>query len=178
MNTRLMLLLAFSASGFAADTTVARVFDNPLRVAEAEIVPLVEAMPADKFNFAPSNGEFKGVRTFAQQAKHLAAVLYISAAAADKQEKPPVDTGGESGPEAVKTKEQIVKFMKDAFAYAHQVMSRLTAQNQVELVKSPFGGPEVARGAIAQVTSWHSFDHYGQMVVYARMNGIIPPASR
>ncbi len=167
-----------SAAAFAAETTVAKVYDGQLSMIEGEIVPLVDAMPADKFSFAPANGEFKGVRTFAEQAKHVAAVIYIAAAAA-KQEKPPVDLGqGENGPDSVKTKADILKFLKDSFAYAHKVMLSLDAKNQMELVKSPFGGPDVARAGIASATVWHTFDHYGQMVVYARMNGIIPPASR
>jgi hypothetical protein len=77
-----------------------------------------------------------------------------------------------------KTKEDIVKFLKDAFAYAHKGMQMLTAENQLEMVPSPFGSGSAARGGIASAAAWHSFDHYGQMVVYARMNGIVPPASR
>jgi hypothetical protein len=57
-------------------------------------------------------------------------------------------------------------------------MGTLTEENQFDLVKSPFGGPDDARVGIASTPVWHSFDHYGQMVVYARMNGVIPPASR
>ena len=43
---------------------------------------------------------------------------------------------------------------------------------------APTGGEKVSRLSVANVAIWHTFDHYGQMVVYARMNGIIPPASR
>ena len=104
-------------------------------------------------------------------------MVYIAAAAA-RQEKPPVDTGGESGPDAARSKDQIVQFVKAAFTYAHQAMATLTDRNQLDMVKSPFGGPDVARAGIASATVWHSFDHYGQMVEYLRMNGVIPPASR
>jgi uncharacterized damage-inducible protein DinB len=118
------------------------------------------------------------VRTFGEQVKHIAAVNYMAGAAAAK-EKPPVDPGtGENGPDSVKTKAQIVQFLKDSFAYGHQVMAGLTAENQLEMVPAPFPGmPPMARGFIANLTIWHSFDHYGQMAVYARMNGVIPPAS-
>jgi len=170
--------LLLSAAAFAADApTIAKLFDGPVTTAEREIVPLVEAMPAGKFNFAPADGEFKGVRTFAAQAKHLAAVVYI-VAAASLSEKPPIDTGGEDGPASVQTKEQIVAFMKDAFAYAHKAALALTPENQLQMVKSPFGQGQMARAAAVDIVGWHSFDHYGQMVEYARMNGIIPPASR
>jgi hypothetical protein len=45
-------------------------------------------------------------------------------------------------------------------------------------VKSPFGEGNATRASLATIFAWHSFDHYGQAVVYARMNGVIPPASR
>jgi hypothetical protein len=169
----------FAGCAFAqGPATVAGIFDGQLKTAESEIVSLVEAMPAEKMNFAPTDGQFKGVRTFAEQAKHVSAVLYMVAAAAN-EEKPPVDIGaGESGPASVKSKEEVVKFMKDSFAYAHKVMSTLTAANLTKMVKSPFGQGEMAKGAAASLVVWHTFDHYGQMVVYARMNGIVPPASR
>ena len=85
---------------------------------------------------------------------------------------------GESGPASVKSKEQVIQFMKDAFAYAHKVMGTLTAENLTKMVKSPFGEGQMAKGGAASLVVWHTFDHYGQMVVYARMNGIVPPASK
>lgn len=171
-------LLLSAAAAHAADTpTVGKVFDGTVTSAEREIVPLVEAMPADKFSFAPANGEFKGVRTFAAQAKHIAAVVYM-VSAASLSEKPPVELGGEGGPDSVKTKEQIVAFMKGAFTYAHKAALALTPANQLQMVKSPFGQGEMPRASAVEIIGWHSFDHYGQMVEYARMNGIIPPASR
>src|ERR1051325_672125 len=84
--------------GAADAPTIASIFDDQVSNIEHEIVPLVQAMPADKFGFAPTNGTFQGVRTFAQQAKHVAAVMYMVSAAALDQ-KPPVDLGtGENGP--------------------------------------------------------------------------------
>jgi len=171
-----ILLLSITAA--AADApTVAKLYDNPIADLEHEMVPLAEAMPAEKFDFAPTAGSFQGVRTFAQQVKHVAAVNFLVAAAA-LGEKPPVDTGGEKGPDSVKTKDQIVQFLKDSFAYAHKAALTLTPARQMELVKSPFGNSQVARGYLVSIVVWHSYDHYGQMAVYARMNNIIPPASR
>ncbi len=170
------MLLSGGAFG-AEKTTVAKLYDNDLSMVEKEVVSLAEAMPAGKYNFAPTAGEFKGVRTFALQAKHLATVIYMVAAAA-RGEKPPLDLGsGENGPDSVASKDQIVAYLKGSFAYAHKIMETLNEGNVLEMVKSPFGSDE-ARGALAATTVWHSFDHYGQMVVYARMNGIVPPASR
>jgi len=158
--------MCVSAACAAEAPTVAKLYDAQISTAEGEIVSLVEAMPADKFSFVPTNGEFKTVRTFAQQAKHLAAVIYLVSAAA-RNEKPPVDTGGENGPAAVVSKEQIVKFLKEAFVYAHTAANGLTAGNQTELVKSPFGDGQMARGSCLAIAVSHSFDgcgsHAGQI---------------
>jgi DinB superfamily len=183
MNRRLVfsvsgfgIFLVCASAAWAADQpTVANIYDRQLTIVEHDVVGLAEAMPADKYGFAPTQGEFKGVRTFAEQVKHLASVVYLSSAAVLGQ-KPPVDTGGEAGPASVKTKEQIVAYLKGAFAYGHKAMNSLTEKNQLDLVQSPMG--ESTRAASAGMAAWHSFDHYGQMVVYARMNGIVPPASR
>lgn len=180
-HTTIILLggALLTSVAFGADKiTVSKLYDSQLSMVESEVVSLAEAMPAEKYGFAPTNGEFKGVRTFALQVKHLASVIYMAAAAA-KEEKPPMDLGsGENGPDSVKTKEQIVQYLKGSFAYAHKVLGTITEGNMLDMVKSPFGGPDVARAGIASATVWHSFDHYGQMVVYARMNGVVPPASR
>ncbi len=174
----LLTLLAVAAPSLAADS-VGPTFDRAIKSAESEVVSLVEAMPADRFNFAPTQGEFKGVRTFGLQARHIATVIW-EVAAASNREKPPVDIEGkdENGPDSLRTKEQIVRYLKDAFAYAHKAFSGLTAETEQQLVPSPFGNNQVTRGYLAASVAWHSFDHYGQMVVYARMNGIVPPASR
>jgi DinB superfamily len=157
--------------------TLTQVLDGGVKTIESEFIPAAEAMPEDKYNFAPTNGEFKGVRTFAQQVKHVAAVNYMVGAAI-LGEKPPVDVGGESGPDSLKSKADIVKFAKDSFAYAHKAVATITMENAIGEVKSPFGEGKTTRAGLAGVFAWHGFDHYGQMVEYLRMNGIIPPASR
>ncbi|HUM06710.1 MAG TPA: DinB family protein [Terriglobales bacterium] len=158
-------------------TTVTSVLDGTVKTIESELVPAVEAMPEDKFSYAPTNGEFKGVRTFAQQAKHIAAVNYIVAAAI-LGEKPPVETGGESGPDSVKSKADIVKYLKDSYTYVHKAVGTVNAENAVAPIKNPFGEGTATRLGMATVFAWHGFDHYGQIVVYLRSNGIVPPASR
>ncbi len=157
--------------------TISSVMDGTVKNLESEFVPAAEAMPEDKYGFAPTNGEFKDVRTFAQQIKHVAAVNYIVGAAI-LGEKPPVDTGGEKGPDNVKSKADIVKFLKDSFEYAHKAVASVNEGNAVEPIKNPFGKESTTRLSMAPVFAWHGFDHYGQMVEYLRMNGIVPPASR
>jgi len=161
----------------AETLTVTQVLDHTVTNLERDFVPAAQAMPEDKFDFAPSNGEFKGVRTFAQQIKHVAAVNY-ELGAAILSEKPPVDIGDESGPASLSSKADIIKYLNDSFAYVHKAIATINDKNLIELVKSPFGEMKVSRLSLATTISWHGFDHYGQMVVYLRMNGIVPPASR
>jgi hypothetical protein len=157
--------------------TVTMILDRGLNYPESEVVPAAEAMPDDKYNFAPSNGEFKGVRTFGQQVRHVAAANYMICAAI-LAEKPPVELGGENGPPSMTTKADSVKFLKDSYAYCHKAYSSINADNATGQVQSPFGPNKVSRLGLAVLNVGHDFDHYGQMVEYLRMNGIIPPASR
>jgi hypothetical protein len=165
---------------FAADPTsaIGKALDQELKVAESDIVPLVEAMPADKFGFAPSNGSFKNARTFQQQATHSAFVIYAVASAILGEKNPSEAGQSENGPPSIQGKEATVKYLKDAFAYGHKAIATINEKNVTELVASPFGNNKVTRLAMASVAVWHTFDHYGQMVVYARMNGVVPPASK
>jgi uncharacterized damage-inducible protein DinB len=157
--------------------TVTQVLDRSVMNMEHEFSSAAEAMPEDKFEFAPTNGEFKGVRTFGEQIKHVAAVNYIFGAAI-LSEKVPVDVGDESGPASVKTKAEILSYLKDSFAYVHKAIETVNEKNLVDPLKSPFGEGSVTRLGLATSVAAHGFDHYGQIVEYLRMNGIVPPASR
>lgn len=158
--------------------TFASVLSGQLSGVEHELVPAAEAMPADKYDFAPTQGEFKGVRNFGTQMKHIAAVNYMIGGAI-LGEKPPVDMGAdENGPANVKSKDEIVKYLKDSFAYLHKAMNSITAANVLEPIKAPWGDQKTTRLAMSVIGVGHPFDHYGQIVEYLRMNGIIPPASR
>src|SRR5271166_6070081 len=157
--------------------TFAMVFDRNLTNVEKEVVSAAEAMPDDKFNFAPTQGEFKGVRTFALQVKHIAVANY-GLGSAILGEKPPMDLKGENGPDNITSKADVVKFLKDSFTYAHKAANSIDENNVLGMVPSPFGPNKVTRLGLAIGMISHPFDHYGQMVEYLRMNGIVPPASR
>ena len=165
------------AKGGDQKPTFAMVYDRTLSGIEKEVVPAVEAMPDDKFNFAPTQGEFKGVRTFAQQAKHIAAVNYLLGSAI-LSEKPPVNLGSENGPDNITSKADVVKFLKDSFAYLHKALGSIDETNILGQVQSPFGPNKVSRMGLSLIAISHPFDHYGQMVEYLRMNRVVPPASR
>jgi uncharacterized damage-inducible protein DinB len=183
----LVLATVLSNAAFAANPqaaapaqkpTFAMVYDKLISSAEKEVVDAADAMPEDKYNFAPTGpGEFKGVRTFAQQVKHIAAVNYMVGAAL-LGEKPPVDVNGESGPANITSKADIMKYLKHSFVYAHKSVTDLHANTLLEEVKAPFGNRPMTRLTIVSIMIYHPYDHYGQMVEYLRMNSIIPPASR
>lgn len=157
--------------------TVSKVMDSQLKSVEGEFVSAAEAMPEEKYTFAPTEGEFKGVRDFGTQVKHVATVNYLVGAAM-QTEKSPVDVSDENGPASMTKKDDIVKYLKDSFAYLHKAYAGLNEKNAVELVPSPFGQGKSTRLGMATLIVGHCFDHYGQMVEYLRMNSIIPPASR
>jgi uncharacterized damage-inducible protein DinB len=150
-----------------------------LKIVRATIVSAADAMPADKYGFAPTDGEFKGVRTFGQQVKHLAATNYILAAAA-LGEEPPAGAGDETGPETVRTKTEILDYLNGSFDYLGKAIDAIGDKNAA--VKhspiSPLKAGETTRLALTVESLVHAFDHYGQMVEYLRMNGVVPPASR
>jgi uncharacterized damage-inducible protein DinB len=157
--------------------TVGQVLDRSLTNLEREFVPAAEAMAEATFAFAPTSGEFKGVKTFAQQVRHVASANYMFAAGI-AGEKASAELGGENGPEALKTKAEIVQYLKESFAYAHKAFGGITEANATAAIPAPWGQGTTTRLSLANFTIAHGFDHYGQMVVYLRMNGIIPPASR
>jgi uncharacterized damage-inducible protein DinB len=138
---------------------------------ESEVVSAAEAMPADKYSFAPSSGEFKGVRTFAQQVTHVAEAQYFFFGGFGI--KPTID------PESITkltNKDEIVAALKGSFAYARQAAATITPENAFAVIKDVDGAD--TRATIAAVSLAHTNDHYGQMVVYLRLNSIVPPASR
>ncbi|PYX01089.1 MAG: hypothetical protein DMG86_10920 [Acidobacteria bacterium] len=150
-----------------------------LKLTERVLVSSADAMPADKYSFVPTDGEFKGVRTFGQMVKHLSATNYILAAAA-LGEEPPADAGDELGPEAVRTKDEILRYLKGSFAYLDKAIEAI-GQKSTPVKSSPISplkSTEATRLALVVESLVHAFDHYGQMVEYLRMNGVVPPASR
>jgi uncharacterized damage-inducible protein DinB len=156
--------------------TLGEALHTDLNIAKSDFIPAAEAMPEDKYSFAPSNGEFKGVRTFAQQVKHVATANYMFGSTILGQ-KPPLELGSENGPDSIKSKADIMKFLNDSFDYLDKALASITDKNALDQIDSPFG-MKSARLSFGTFSTAHPFDHYGQMVVYLRMNGIVPPASR
>jgi hypothetical protein len=159
--------------------TVADMVDRQITTVEKLITEAADAMPEDKFNFSPeslkiSGAEYNGVRTFAQQVKHVAASNFALYAPLTGDTFPKDFLGG-NGPESLKTKADIMKFLRDSFAQGHKAAATVTNDNMLQPAKP---GGSTARLHRATFAVAHAYDHYGQMVEYLRMNGIVPPASR
>jgi hypothetical protein len=191
----LLLVLTFAVTSFAQDAakpaaspapqpapTIALVIDREVSIIEKQLVDAAEAMPEDKFNFTPESmkipgSDYKTVRTFAQEVKHVATVNFMLWSPLTG-EKPPVDINKGNGPDSMTSKADIVKYLKDSYALGHRAAKSMTAENVVAMVPSPFGAGQISRLFCATFAVSHAFDHYGQSVEYLRMNGIVPPASR
>jgi hypothetical protein len=158
--------------------TLASSVDRDISAVEKQMLDVAEAMPEEKFNFTPESlnipgGDYKGVRSFAVELKHVAASNYFiwSPLTGDKL---PEDLKDGNGPANLKTKGEIVSFLKDSFALGHRAAATLTSENMLEAV----GKGKSTRLHLAEFGVAHAYDHYGQLVEYLRMNGIVPPASR
>lgn len=160
--------------------TFASVLDRQFTGVEKEVVPAAEAMPDDKFDFAPDPklGSFDKVRTFALQVKHIAVANYMLAGGILAEKPAACMCTDENGPANVKTKADVIKYLHDSFTYAHTAINSINESNILESVPSPFGPNKTTRLGLAIGLISHPLDHYGQMVEYLRMNSIIPPASR
>jgi uncharacterized damage-inducible protein DinB len=179
-----VILLAYSGASFAQankmpqQRTIAEALDSWIARVETLVVAGADAMPADKYSFAPPTaiGDFAGVRTFAQQVKHLSANNYRMAALIMK-EKPTPEMENETGPDSVRTKSEIMEYLKGSFTALHRAVATIDAQNAVQPVPTPSDWQKTRLSFAVDVVA-HDMNHFGQMVEYLRMNGIIPPESR
>ncbi len=160
--------------------TPSAALNKMLGMYEEELTGVVKAMPEDKFNFVPSAAafaagspeKFDGVRTFAAQVQHLAQANYFFFSNVTMM-KPDVDVKAIG---SMKSKDELVKALAGSFAYAHKAVDTITPANAFVTVKAVDGMD--TRATITAFAVAHGFDHYGQMVEYLRMNGVVPPGSK
>ena len=167
----LTVTMMLAAPAFAAQANPSEVFGKLISDQEKQVVGLAEAMPADKYGFAPSDGKFTGVRTFAQQLTHVAEAQYFFFGAFGV--KPAFDP---KSLDKLTGKDEIIKALKDSFEFAKKATDTMTAQNAFESIQQRDGTN--TRASIVAFSLAHTNDHYGQMIVYLRMNGVVPPGSR
>jgi uncharacterized damage-inducible protein DinB len=159
--------------------TITSVLQTQLGIEEHEIEGLAEAMPEDKYSFAPTNGNFAGVRTFAQEVKHIATVnnRFFNAILGQAAATPGSFFEAENGPNDIQTKAQILQYLQESFALGHKAIASINADNAFVPMKTPPTPFLHTPAAVAVFDCSHAMDHYGQMVEYVRDNGLTPPAS-
>ncbi len=158
-----------------AANRVADIYLKQLELVEHDLVSLAKAMPADKYDFRQATGACGEMRTFGQQVKHAATMIFMTSAIVLGEKSPYGPGTDNNGPDSVQGKDQIVDYLERSIAYARTAMSSLTEKNHLEPLTTHFGSQ--SRIEVASGVAFHSYNHYGQMVVYARLCGIVPPTS-
>lgn len=173
-----------TAAELSRSETPGRAFTRQWGYQEYEVRSAAEAMPEEKWSYRPAEGRFKNekpefgpseLRTFAEQVKHVACSNFAFAAELDGT-KPP-EACDKGGPSPAQTRAELLVYLRDSFSALKKSLSAITAKNMYDPIEGPYAGPNTRLG-LAQVCIWHAADHYGQMTLYLRLNGIVPPASR
>jgi uncharacterized damage-inducible protein DinB len=135
-------------------------------IAKNNVVKAAEKMPEENYAFKPS----PDVRSFGQIIGHVADAQYLfcSAATGDKNPSPGIE-------KSKTTKADLVKALNDAFAYCDKAYDGMTDAHAAEVVK--FFGRDQARLTILAFNSAHDMEHYGNLVTYMRIKGLMPPSS-
>lgn len=174
-------VVTLGGSAFAQDkssdggVTMASTVGQWWQMLNKSFVDAAEALPEDKWAFKPSGGAFDNVRTFAEQVKHVACANEAFFLEVEHKDPPPHCEAG--GPNPAKTKAELLQYLRQSFAQVNDVIAKMTPANALDPAGGPYGGASTRLG-LATLAVWHASDHYGQIVLYLRMNGIVPPASR
>jgi hypothetical protein len=173
-----------TAAVLSAKETVASAFLRSMAFLEYQVRSAAEAMPEDLYTYRPAEGKFKNekpefgpaeMRTFAEQVKHVACANFAFASELNG-DKPP-EGCDKGGPDPAKTKRELLIYLRNSFAAVRKSFTAINAKNQFDPIEGPYAGPNTRMG-LAGVVIWHNADHYGQTIIYLRLNGIVPPASR
>ncbi len=170
----LLSSVASRAQQPSAKTSVPESLSYVWSMVERDFTALAEAMPEDKWNFKPAQGAFSNVRTFGEQVKHVA--CGNEAWTKKLRGETPPDRCDLGGPNPARTKAEILAYLRESFAMLDKELAGTTADRLLAPVPPhPYAGNN--RLEVLEAALWHASDHYGQLVVYLRMNGIVPPAS-
>ena len=163
-----LALLGSAPSSYAQSETLNRELLNDWRDMKQTLVRLANAMPEEKYDFKSTPAQ----RDFAQQVLHVATANVINLNFLRGKAMPPAINRSARG------KAEVIKAMSDSFDYGEALIQEQTAQSLFEIVQTnQFLGPS-SRARVIYFLIGHSWDIYGQMVVYLRLNGGVPPASQ
>ena len=165
------------AKSFIGDvpSSIADSVGDSLKFVEGSFLGVAEAMPEEKYGFIPTAGKFDDARSFGEQVKHVACAQFAFFNEFEGKQ-PPADCE-RGGHDPAKTKEELIKYLKDSFDYSNRVLATLTPANALDRVEGRYAAPNT-KMAMGVISVWHMSDHYGQLVEYLRMNGIVPPMTQ
>jgi uncharacterized damage-inducible protein DinB len=155
--------------------TIADSVLGPLQMVEGQLLGVAEAMPESKYSFIPTAGKFDDARSFGEQIKHIACSQFGFFNELDGKTPPAECEKG--GPSKASTKTELVQYLRDSFEYGNRVAAAINQDNQLDRIDGRYAGPN-SRLGMAVIAVWHMTDHYGQLVEYLRMNGIVPPVTQ
>jgi len=173
-----------TAAELSRNETPAKAIMRTFEFQEYDVRSAAEAMPEEKWDFRPAAGMFKNerpefgpaeVRTFAEQVKHVACSNF--AFAAELEGTKPPDACDKGGPSPAKTRKELLVYLRDSFTALNKSLAAITQKNMFDPIEGPYAAPNTRLG-LAEICVWHAADHYGQMTIYLRLNGIVPPSSR
>src|SRR5580700_6698197 len=136
-----------------------------------KLTAMAEDFPEDKYDFKPTPAQ----RSFAEQLLHAANANYFFTNPAMGL-KPPAEEDPKR--EQYKTKAAVVEFVKKAFADGAAAIKKKGDHGLNDLIVDPFANQQVRVSDMAWGLLEHSGEHYGQLVVYYRVAGLVPPESR
>ena len=173
-----------TSAELSRDETPAKAVMRTFEFQEYDVRSAAEAMPEDKWDFRPAPGMFKDekpqfgpaeVRTFREQVKHVACSNFAFAAELDGA-KPP-EACDKNGPSPAHSRAELLTYLRDSFRALNKSLNAITVENMFDPIEGPYATPNTRLG-LAVISVWHNADHFGQMAIYLRLNGIVPPGSR
>lgn len=173
------LALAVICPGFSQTQPVAKTIADsvagPLKLVEWQLLGVAEAMPESKYSFIPTAGNFEDARSFGEQLKHVACAQF--AFFNEMEGKTPPAECEKGGPSKAASKGGLIQYLRDSFDYGNKVLAAMDQKNMLDRIEGRYAGPN-SRLGMAVIAVWHMTDHYGQLVEYLRMNGIVPPVTQ
>jgi uncharacterized damage-inducible protein DinB len=171
--------LTVASAGVFAQGTSRAGSGNPIsqavrqswNTAKKNITDSAGLMPEANYGFKP----VEGVRTFGEILAHVAGANYVFCSASKGEKTPHAENAFEK---SATTKAAIVKALDESMAYCDGQFTALDDKSAAETITMPFGMPKAARAAALMMNVGHLNEHYGNLVTYFRIKGIVPPSSR
>jgi uncharacterized damage-inducible protein DinB len=164
-------LLAQGSSRAGSGNPISQAIRQGWTTAQKNITDSAELMPESDYGFKP----VEGVRTFGQILAHVAGANYLFCSASKGEKSPHAEDDFEK---TATTKAAIVKALAESMAYCDGQFTALDDRSAAELVTMPFRMPKAARASALIMNVGHLNEHYGNLVTYFRIKGMVPPSSR